>query len=386
MAGSLHLPLSSGIKVKICFRLSVLAYGGTERVFLSVANELVNRGHSVEFVVDRMQEHGAELAAREQGFKVWCLNVSRTWNSITPLTEYLDSERPDVIISAYTETNAAALISVARSKHKPLKVVTEHASLTEHWADKGFFRKLALELIVRVGYKAADRIVCVSEGMADQLRQRLNHAHISHIYNPVRFSRSTRTKQQARMILGIDESDEVVIAVGRISRQKNFMMLLRALKLMPERPKLKVYVIGGVHDQSQKRELEDYVRDNGLTSIVCFVDFTHDITAYYESADTLVLSSAWEGFGNVLVEALSFGLQIVSTDCKYGPAEILANGKYGELVDVDDFAAMAKAIERSLDSPPRPRDLLLTRAAHFSEARIGAEYEALLIAGMKVGH
>lgn len=372
--------------MKICFRLSVLAFGGTERVFLSLADELVRRGHKVDFVVDTVRGQGTELSARQNGHNIVVLNSSRTWSSIKSFTSYINSSRPDAIISAYTETNAAAIFSIAMAKHKPLRVITEHASLDEHWADKAWHRKLMLELIVRVVYKAADHVICVSSGMATQLKERLNHPRIGYIYNPVRFKKSSRTKRQAREILGIDINSKVVIAVGRISRQKNFIMLLRAISLIRNQPGLRVYIIGGVHDQSQKDVLGSYMEMHDLGGVVQFVDFTDDITLYYEAADALALSSAWEGFGNVLVEALAFGIQVVSTDCKHGPSEILGNGEFGELVDVDDFQSMASALVTALNSPSRPPELLKARAADFSESRIGSEYESLLKLGVSNVH
>lgn len=364
--------------MKIAFRLSALGFGGTERVFLSVANYLAAQGHQIDFVVDKANGQSTEETARQHGHRVVSLDVNRTWHSIKPFASYLNEAKPDVYVSAYTETNAAALLSSMLAKHNAVKVITEHASLNEHWANKPLLRKAMLELIVRVGYRAADRILCVSAGMVEQLKSRLQHPLIGHIHNPVRFKSSTRTKSQARMALGIDDNAKVVIAVGRVSRQKNYLMLLQAVAALKGTPGLAVYIIGGVYETAQKEILDAYISEHDLGGLVHFVDFTHDLHAYYESADTLALCSAWEGFGNVLVEALAFGLQVVSTDCNHGPAEILANGKYGELVAVDDHAAMARAIQQSLVEPKRNRDVLIARANEFSEERIGAAYEVMI--------
>jgi glycosyltransferase involved in cell wall biosynthesis len=101
--------------------------------------------------------------------------------------------------------------------------------------------------------------------------------------------------------------------------------------------------------------------------------FVVDMYPWYCSADLFVLSSKWEGFGNVIVEALECGVPVVSTDCQSGPAEILENGRYGRLVPVRDVDAMAAAIIASLNEAP-DRESLMNRARDFSVERISDEY------------
>jgi glycosyltransferase involved in cell wall biosynthesis len=89
------------------------------------------------------------------------------------------------------------------------------------------------------------------------------------------------------------------------------------------------------------------------------------------------LSSAWEGFGNVLIEAMALGVPVVSTDCPSGPAEILGRGRYGTLVPVSDVDALARAIATTLDQPPEARRSI-ERASSFSCERIASQYLAAI--------
>jgi glycosyltransferase involved in cell wall biosynthesis len=98
---------------------------------------------------------------------------------------------------------------------------------------------------------------------------------------------------------------------------------------------------------------------------------------YMAAARLVALSSAWEGFGNVLVEAMAMGTPVVSTNCDSGPAEILVDGQYGKLVPVGDAGAMAGAICATLDQTTCP-DQLKQRANDFSLDRVLADYHQVL--------
>lgn len=363
----------------VTFRLSVLGIGGTERVFLSVADFLSSTyGWSIDFVVDRITGEGTEPIAIANGYRLISLSKSRTWKTVLPLARYMRSQRPNIVISAYTETNAAALISNALNLFSTPTIVTEHASLDEHWSGKPWYRKVMLECMVRYIYKMANRAVCVSRGMANQLSSRLKHTHVSFIHNPVRFAVRTKSKQEARLALGVADDVPMVLAVGRISRQKNYLMLLQAFKNLVSVDNAQLYIVGGIFEADEKLKLDKFIEENRLNAQVHFVDFTHEIHSYYESADMLVLSSAWEGFGNVIVEALAFGLPVVSTRCNFGPAEILADGEFGVLVDVDDYIAMGNALHLVLTQNPFNASEQIQRAESFTEAKIGEAYHKLI--------
>ena len=367
------------MKMLVTFRLSTLGFGGTERVFLSVADSLSSTyGWSVDFVVDKITGNGTEQVAIANGYSVVSLGMPCTWKTIFPFSQYLKERRPDIVISAYTETNAAALISNAVNGFRTTVIVTEHAPLDEHWAGKPWMRRMMLEFMVRYVYKLAGHVMCVSRGMAEQLGKRLKHRSISYIHNPVRFSSRTQTKAQARDMLGIRHDIHMIIAVGRICQAKNYLMLLRAFKSIATENKTHLYIVGGIFEVSEELKLRRFIEENNIGEYVHFIGFTHELYVYYEAADLLVLSSAWEGFGNVLVEALAFGLPIVSSRCNYGPAEILADGEFGVLVDVNDHLSMGRAIQQVLAQNNFDPERQIQHAKSFSEQRIGAAYQKMI--------
>lgn len=351
-----------------------MGFGGTERVFLSVGSYLMRaRGFSVGIVVDRLDGSETEEIAREAGFKLYSLDCSRTFQSVRPFAELLRTVSPDVVVSAYTETNAAALMARFFSGSAAKIVVTEHASLDDHWRKKSLMRRLILESIVKFCYPWADGIFCVSKGMARQVAGRMNRESIPHIYNPVRFGSPRRVgKLKARSSLGLSLSEKLILSVGRVSRQKNYSLLLDAFSRLDD-PSIRLMIVGGIYEPAEYQRLLGMMSQLGLDGRVSFVEFTHDIELYYEAADALVLSSAWEGFGNVIVEALAFGLPVVSTRCPHGPEEILDGGRFGRLVELNDPTAMAHAISETLTESSNSRPLI-DRASEFSEESIGEQY------------
>lgn len=361
--------------MKVVFRLSSMGFGGAERVFLSVAEALAHQ-HQVEihFVVDMIGKGETENLVKARGFKLTGLACTKTMHSIIPLKNYIDSVKPDILISAYTDTNMGAILSAKLAKHRCKVIVSEHASLKEHWQHASLKRKALLGAYVKYGYKLADHILTVSQGIATQIIKMGHPAHkVSCIYNPVRFN-TTPTDQ---VLTKTKSTPPIILAVGRITRQKDYFTLLQAVSLLLKQKSARLVIVGGVHEQSEKRKLDDFIKTNHLMDHVEFVGFTENIQDYYKVADVFVLSSAWEGFGNVIVEALAFGLPVVSTNCNHGPAEILEGGKYGYLVPVGDSSAMAKALNQVLDNNHFASEIQVTRAKDFSESVIGEAYYQL---------
>ena len=123
--------------------------------------------------------------------------------------------------------------------------------------------------------------------------------------------------------------------------------------------------------------MEKQIENLGLQKNIFLIGSISEPEIFYEDADLFVLSSSSEGFGNVIIEALSYGVPVVSTDCKSGPAEILGNGRWGDLVMVGDTVALAKSIESAL-SKKHDHEALRNRANDFSPERVARQYLAAL--------
>ena len=165
-----------------------------------------------------------------------------------------------------------------------------------------------------------------------------------------------------------------LLAVGNLIPIKDYSTLLAAFALLRQRVDAQLLILG---EGNCRNELEAQATKLGIEGSLYMLGFVKDPSPYYHRADLHILSSAGEGFGNVIVEALAAGTPVVSTDCPSGPREILCNGKFGRLVPVGDASKMAWAMAESLATAP-DRLALKARAQDFSIDKAVDKYEDLL--------
>lgn len=164
----------------------------------------------------------------------------------------------------------------------------------------------------------------------------------------------------------------VVLGAGRLGRQKDFPTLIRAFSLLRAGRRARLVILGGAREErrtaAEIAELSALARSLGVADDVALPGPEANPFRFMARSAVFALSSAWEGFGNVLVEALACGCPVVSTDCPSGPAEILDGGRYGRLTPVGDASALADAMTEAVVSIP-DRDLLRCRAQDFTVER-----------------
>jgi glycosyltransferase involved in cell wall biosynthesis len=167
----------------------------------------------------------------------------------------------------------------------------------------------------------------------------------------------------------------VIIGVGRLSSQKDFVTLISAFSKARLQRKMRLMILG---DGPDWELLKDYVHKLGVGEDVHFSGFIKNPYPYIRAASLFVLSSRWEGFGNALVEAMALGVAVISTDCQSGPREILENGRWGSLVPVGDIEALSKAILSQLNFGPVP-GAAYSVSQRFNDDRIVERYLNLLV-------
>lgn len=348
---------------KIAIFLPSLRGGGVERAMLTLAKGLAERGLNIDLVL--AQAEGPYLAQVPPELNIVNLQAPRVLSSLPNLIHYLRQERPIVLLSAMDHANIVALWARYLSGVSKRLVVTTHNTLSLSINNSSNRTSQLMPFLIRHFYPWADEIVAVSKGVADDLTLTtgLPREKIQVIYNPVVTPDMLKEAQTPLNHPWFASGEPpVILAVGRLTKQKDFSTLIRAFSLVQQQYKARLMILG---EGEERPLLNRLIQELGLENGVIMPGFVSNPYAYMSRAAVFVLSSAWEGLGIVLIEALAVGTPVVSTNCQSGPSEILDNGKYGRLIPVGDIQAMAKAILNTLQNLPPP-DFLQNRANEFS--------------------
>src|SRR5574337_725737 len=365
------------------FMLS-LSGGGAQREMMTLAHAFAVRGYKVDLVVVRSQDPPRQkisplvrLVALDPWWThlPWVKKGGWALASIPALARYLRRERPAILLSCCHLVNVAApwARALARVRTKLVIRVGQHLSRGavniprrfELWQGRQF-------------YPWADAIITNSHGVADDVAcvTGLPREHITTIYGPV-----VTPELHEKMHAPLDHpwlapgSPPVLLAVGRLVAQKDFPTLLKAFARVRAVRPARLLILG---EGKKRTQLELLARQLGVAADVALPGCAPNPFPYMMRASMFVLSSAWEGLPGVLIEAMTCGCPVVSTDCPSGPAEILDGGAYGPLVPVGDDAALAEAILSVLKTPPDPEGLR-ARAALFSADHAADQYLELLL-------
>jgi glycosyltransferase involved in cell wall biosynthesis len=358
----------------VAILLPDLRGGGVERVRLVLAREFLAAGYDVEFVLQRVA--GDLLVDLPPGATVHDLRAPRVRDLPLALVRWFRTTRADAVLAAMWPLSGLACVARRLAGRRVPLVVSEHSDFRKAAAITPLERRL-LRLAGRAIYGAADHVVCVSAGVASSLTAcaGVPAGRMSVIHNPVPGGEGRAPLAAERELIDWwGGGGRRVLAIGNLKPAKAFDLLLDAFARRPGDDGARLLVLG---DGPLRPALEAQVAALGLSDRVRLPGFQRDPRVFLRAADLFVLSSRWEGFGNVIVEALACGVPVVATDCLSGPAEILEGGRYGRLVPVDDPAALAAAMGEWL-AREHDRAALVARAADFAPPIAAGRYLALL--------
>lgn len=341
---------------------------------VNLANGFVKSGFEVDLLLVRRE--GIYLSQLDAAVQVIDLQANKLLFSLPKLIAYLKQVKPDNLITALEDTNIVAIFARLMAQVPTRLIVTVHNNLSQEMLNGEGLKRRLVPTVLKWIYPFADQVVAVSQGVAEDLKRLgVQPDKIRVIYNPILtpdFSHLATAVPQHQWLLQPDEP--VVLGVGRLELQKDFETLIRAFALAKKKQPMRLMILG---EGSQKASLEALCQQLEVTDSTVFVGFVSNPLACMSRAALCVLSSAWEGFGNVLVEAMGVGTPVVATDCPSGPAEILEQGKYGQLVPVGDVERLADAMLMTLGDP-LDAAVLQRRAADFSVEAVLDEYQKLL--------
>jgi glycosyltransferase involved in cell wall biosynthesis len=356
---------------EILFVLRLNNLGGSEISMLKIASGLKQSGRNVTMAV-----YGArpDLASEAKlGLKVIDMKVQRTLSMVGPLYRLVRDRRPSVLIGALPHTNVLCILISMMARRGTRIIVTEHSPVLldprtmNNWKDRFLCRHIGHI------YRYAEEVVAVSKGLAIHIRSLLRDSQsVRVIYNPV-LSETASVETSTHPWLAGDKTP-LIMGAGRFSQEKNFALLVNAFAAVRKTRPVRLVLLG---DGEQRDYIQGLVERLGLRDCVLLPGFVADIRTWLPYATIFVSPSLIEGFGNTLIEAMACHVPVISTDCPFGPAEILDNGRFGCLVPVGDMSAMQAAIVYTLDNPP-DSGAAWQRAMSFSAIRCHQAYAALV--------
>jgi glycosyltransferase involved in cell wall biosynthesis len=366
--------------------LSARNMGSRERLLLAVARALTDRGAKVDILTA-----GAETALRDAIADKPSPDLAlvdlvphlsrvphklRVFFSIPRLASWIDANKPAVLFGTSVPPNLACIAAADRAKSPTPVVLRQSNVLRIDRHDRyGDVRRRPRDFLVPRFYARAEAILAVATEVADNLQTLGIKTPIEVIPNAVEVAYAAERALEEPDHPWLSQRDRpTVVQVGRLVAKKGQLTLLEAFaRVVRDRP-ARLLIFG---EGPMRPSLERRIKALGLDEHVALPGFTENPFANIARADLFVLSSISEGMPSALIEALACGIPAVSTDCPSGPAQILADGKFGRLVEVGNPESLARAMLETLDAPLDP-DALRGRAGDFALDRIVGRYVALL--------
>jgi glycosyltransferase involved in cell wall biosynthesis len=363
----------------LAFFLPSLSGGGAERSITTLANALVERGHRVDLLLT--SKRGPFTSSVDSRVSILSFERPHTWQTIPSLIRVLRHRRPDVLVTALLSATAAAYAATSWirlwGRQAPLPLcATVHALPTAlSKAAKGIRARLLLGILPAV-LRRVDTVVAVSDAVKRDLSLFSGRApeRIDVVPNPIDVDAIRDAATAPFSHEWLRQSAPVVVAAGRLSPEKAYPLLFRALSRLRQTREVRALILGTGPD---REPLDALCRDLQFRTSVSFLGFVDNPYRVMARADLLVLPSSAEAFGNVVVEALACGTPVVATSGSGGPVEILSSldAPYRPLASPDP-SALASAMDTALDASVR-ETILRRRARDFDVPPIVDRYVSI---------
>ena len=351
---------------RICFVLPSLAGGGAERAAVQILNAMDERLWSRSMYL--FAREGPYLGEVEPSIALAAGSRAGRFGRWQDLRRFIRRTRPEIVVSFLSYFT---VLTAARAAGVGARVVFNQQTpmsdfLTDgdyHWQRR--WHRTAFGLVARTAYAAVDLVVATSRGVAEDLAARfgVSPRKTRILPNPVDLA---RVRLAAADPVPPEHSARwqapVIVAAGRLAEAKNYPLMIEALARLRASVPARLFILG---QGELEPEIRQAVAARGLEDVVTLCGFQSNPWKYIARADVFVLTSRYEGFGNVLVEAMACGVPVVAT-ASAGTRDIVTDGVDGVLVEAHTPDAVAAALERVLTDAPM-------RARMASSARTSAE-------------
>jgi len=330
------------MRPKLLITIQNLKTGGAEKVLLSLLeNRIFQEAFAITvlcYTTPQVPIHANNITLITPKLQASTNIINKISNFITKVTftkRLIEKEQFDIVLSVMLTSNIICLLTAGSST--PL-VISEHNVSTHN-----FTRKFA-QLLAKILYRKSAAIICVSNGVRGYWEKIVSHSNYLVIYNPIYH---TKISELSKKDMPTSINYEYILGVGRLEKVKGFDLLINAFSQIEDK-NIKLLILG---EGAEKSLLLAQVETMNLQNRVFIFDFDPNPYPYYKHSKCFVTSSKHEGLPMAQIEALFCKANIVSFNCESGPSEILANGKFGRLVEPENITALTLAIDEALEQP-----------------------------------
>ena len=369
-------------KIKILLIISSLGQGGAQRVITYIASYLRKDKYEISIVL--YEKKGEYLVEIPKHIRIYDFQKRTPWDFfrlIFSTRNLIKEAKPDIVLSFLFYTNIVTGLAVLFLK-KSFKIIFSERNYPPEYLRRIHFGWIK-KCLMKFTYRKADLIIPNSNLTKVALEKifYVQSAKIKTIYNPIDLEKVVgKSHEEVTHPFFEGKHSQVIISVGRLAGQKRFDRLLRVFSLVKNQNENVCLIIIG--EGNQRTVLCELAVKLNIHESVEFVGFKENPYAWISKSDIFVLSSDYEGFPNVLLEAMACETPIVSTDCLSGPREIITNGKNGILVPTLDDEGMATAVNTLLNDKEQREKFSnegFKKVEEFTIGKIIPQYEELFV-------
>ena len=339
------------MKSKIILFMPCVDSGGVEKNFYLISNFLAKNNKNITVITisknikNRLNKN---IKFVSLNFNIWN-KLSRRIRFILGLVLLVKEiiKNKDSIVLSFQANIYCGLLS----KLLGFNLIIRSNSSPEGWS-KSLFKKI----FYKIGLNAAKKVIVNSQDFKKIIKKKFDVNSVN-IYNPLNTNEILKLSRKKIKFNFFEKNYLNIINIGRLEDQKDHLTLLNAIKLIKNRIKLKLLIIG---NGSMQNKIDNFIKKNHLKKNVMILNNSHNPFPYLLRSDLFVLSSIYEGLPNVLLEALTLNKFVISTNCSTGPSEILLKGRGGILVPIKDYKSLARSISYYYNNKKNLKKKLLT--------------------------
>tara|TARA_Y100000996_G_scaffold219735_1_gene172812 strand:+ start:1175 stop:2260 length:1086 start_codon:yes stop_codon:yes gene_type:complete len=339
-------------KIKLYIFHPYSRIGGADLSLSRLINNLDMKKYNISFIT--LDKPKINLYLKNK-IKIHIIKKKRSIFSIFELRKIVQKDKNKfskvIFLSNQHFANIISILALANIEWIKLILIERNNPIELDYSNTA--KDKLIKILIKITYRYADKIISISKELGRDL-ERLCNKKVNTIYNAAYDNNILKLAEKK-----INKTSKIILNVARFEKQKNHLMLLKSFKMIHEKINAKLVLIGY---GSEKKNILKYIKENGLKKKVLLITNSKNIFSYYKAADLFVLTSFYEGFGNVLVEAGMFKVPIISTNCKSGPKEILNYGKFGDLIKIDDTKTLSKLIVKNLKKPNKLKILKMYKS------------------------